>query len=128
MSEDLNKTIKQITDMLSQENLPDNVKGLLSLFANSGGNEGSSPKVSDSRPAAEEKVERNELDENIDMMRKVKKVMDKMSSSSDPRINLLSALRPFLNSRRQKKLNNCVNLLRMSSLTRLFENDEKGSL
>lgn len=126
MSEDLSKKIKQITDMLSQENMPENLKGLLSLLAGSGTGEEPSPKMSESHPAKEEKHERTDLEENIDMMRKIKKVMDRLNSNNDPRINLLFALRPFLNNRRQKKLNNCINLLRMSSLAKLMEDHEKG--
>ena len=126
MSEDLNKKVKQIADMLSQENLPNNLKSLLSLLAGSGGGEESSPKTKESLPAKEEGLERSNLEDNIDMMRKIKKIMDRLNSSNDPRINLLSALKPFLNSRRQKKLNSCINMLRMSRLAKLFEDYEKG--
>ena len=127
MSEDLNKKVKQIADMLSQENLPDSLKSLLSLLAGSGGGEESSPKIKESLPAKEEGLERSNLEDNIDMMRKIKKIMDRLNSSNDPRINLLSALKPFLNSRRQSKLKNCVNILRMSSALRLMDESEKGS-
>ena len=126
MSEDLNKKVKQIADMLSQENLPDNLKSLLSLLAGSGGGEESSPKTKEPLQAKEEGLERSNLEDNIDMMRKIKKIMDRLNSSNDPRINLLSALKPFLNSRRQKKLNSCINMLRMSRLAKLFEDYEKG--
>jgi len=136
MNEDLNKKLKQITDMLSQEDLPDNIKGLLSLLANASSNsEDSSPKAIDSRsanksvdshPAKEDRYEKSEPEDNsTDMMRKVKKVMDRVNTINDPKINLLFALKPFLNSRRQKKLNNCINLLRMSNLVRLMEDPDK---
>jgi hypothetical protein len=127
MSEDLNKKLKQITDMLSQEDLPDNIKGLLSLLASAGSNEDSSPKASVARPVKEDRREKSEPEDgNIDMMRKVKKVMDRVNNVNDPKISLLFALKPFLNTRRQKKLNNCINLLRMSSLARLMEDHDKG--
>lgn len=127
MSEDLNKKIKQIADALGQENIPDNVKGLLSLFANSISDEKSSSKE-DNSSSDEGKESKNELAENVDMIRKVTDVMSKLNSINDPRINLLQAIKPFLNNRRQSKLNNCVNILRMSSLVKLIEeNEKKGS-
>lgn len=127
MSDDLNKKIKQITDILGQENIPDNVKGLLSLLTSSDTKEEPHTLQNTELPSGkEEKSERNELDENVDMVRKVKKVMDKLNTNNDPRINLLTAIKPFLNSRRQKKLVSCIKMLQMSSLTKLFDDHEKG--
>lgn len=118
MSDDLNKKIKQITDILGQENLPDNIKGLLSLFAGSGGK---SENSTEAVVQKEERTDKTETDDSIDMLRKIKKVMDRVSSNNDPRIDLLNAIKPFLNSKRQKSLNNCVKLIRVSSVTRYFD-------
>lgn len=128
MSDDLNKKIKQITDMLSQENMPDNLKGLLSLLTNSGEKADSSAKEADVHPAKEVKNEKNELNENIEMIRKVTKIMDKFNSANDPRINLLMAVKPFLNNKRQMKVANCINILRMSSVARIMDDYDKDTL
>jgi hypothetical protein len=133
MSDDLNKKIKQITDLLGQESVPDNLKGLLNLLASSGGKEDSAPtrvnseKDEDAHPLKENSRSRNEIEENIDMVRKIKKVMDRVNSNNDPRVNLLTAVRPFLSSSRQKKLNNCIKLLHMTSMTRFLEDFDKDS-
>ena len=119
MSDDLNKKIKQITDILGQENLPDNVKGLLSLLAGSGGK--SENNNTEAVVQKEERTDKTELEDNIDMLRRIKKVMDRVNSHNDPRVNLLNAIKPFLNSKRQKSLNNCVKLLRVSGLTKYFD-------
>ncbi|MCX8129045.1 MAG: hypothetical protein N3I35_02970 [Clostridia bacterium] len=127
MSDDLNKKLKQITDILGQDNMPDNVKGLLSLLTNPNNKEESvSPKVTEPPSPREEKSERSELDENMEMIRKVRKVMDKLNINNDPRVNLLTAIKPFLNSKRQKKLGNCIKMLQMSSLTKLVDDQDKG--
>lgn len=126
MSDDLSNKIKQITDILGQENLPDNLKGLLALLA---GPSSSNQEPSSNKPeipvAREKQPERNELDENWEMMQRIKKLMDRASPANDPRVNLLSAIKPFLNSTRQRKLNGCIRILQMSSLVRYLEENGK---
>jgi hypothetical protein len=127
MSDDLNKKIKQIAEALNQEDMPENLKGLISLFANSmESSEKSSPEEKQTDDTHKIRSEKSELEENIDMIRKIKKVMDKINSSSDPRVSLLTALKPFMGSKRQAKISNCINLLRISSLSRLIDDQEIG--
>lgn len=123
MSDDLNNKIKQIADILGQENIPDNVKGLLSALGNQVSNN-TEPDTSKSDENVQ--TRRNETDESLDMVRKVKYVMDRLNSNTNPRINLLKAIRPFLNQSRQKKVHNCIKFLHLSSLTRLMDDQEKG--
>lgn len=126
MADDLNKKIKQITDILGQENLPDNIKGLLSLFAGAGGREEPSQETSEIPVSKEEKAgSRAEPDENVDAVRRIKKVMDRIGTVNDPRINLLAAVKPFLNDKRQKKLDNCIKMLHISRLTKFVEDHDK---
>ncbi len=127
MSDDLSKKIKQITDILGQENMPDNIKGLLSLLANSGSqtkNEAS--ESNDALSVKDEKASKSELEDNLEMIRKVKKVVDRLNSKDDPRINLLNAIRPFLNNTRQKKINNCIKLLHIHNLTKYIDEHDKN--
>jgi len=125
MSDDLNKKIKQITDILGQENIPDNVKGLLSLLTNPGPKEESVPHSMENQiPNREEKRERTDLDENLEMVRKMKRIMDRMGSNNDPRINLLTAIKPFLSTSRQKKVGNAIKMITMTSVARLLEEND----
>lgn len=128
MSDDINKKIGQIADMLSKDELPENLKGLIGLLANSMGKEGPSSKAEETPPAKEDKGEKNDMDENLEMMRKVKKVVDRLNTNNDPRVNLLTAVRPFLNSKRQKHVNNCIKLLTMSSLAKVLDEHDKGDI
>lgn len=132
MSEDLDKKIKQLADLLSQENMQENIKGLLTLLAGKSTDTGSdslSKETNNERPveSKEEKPVRSDVDDNIDMLRKARTIMERLNNINDPRINLLMAIKPFLNSRRQKKLNGCLNIIRMSNLARLLEESETGA-
>lgn len=125
MSDDLNKKIMQIADMLGQEGMPENIKGLLSLLSSSGSSEEAPPRQNDIAVKKEDKHTKSDFDDSFEMMRKVKGMMDRVNPSSDPRLNLITAIKPFLNSKRQQKLSNCMMLLQMSRLSRLMDNNEK---
>jgi len=127
MSDDLNNKIQQIADILGKENMPDNVKGLLSLLASSLGSKDEAPgkTVSEEASSEEPVKKRLEPEDDTETFRKVKKVLDKFNTGNDPRMNLLHAIKPFMNNKRQKKLNNCIQLLQMTSLTRLLNDHEK---
>ncbi|HOV25122.1 MAG TPA: hypothetical protein PK566_02000 [Pseudobacteroides sp.] len=129
MSDDLNKKIKQITDILGQENLPDNVKGLLTLLAGDNKqNEKEVPKESHPEPSNNENNSSNEMQENIEMLTRAKKIFDKLNTKEDPRINLLYSMKPFLNNNRKKKLATCIKLLQMYNLSKLMDETDKGLL
>jgi len=129
MSDDLNKKIKQITDILGQENLPDNVKGLLTLLGGENKqNEKEVPKDPHPEPIINENRSSNEMQENIEMLSRAKKIFDKLNTKDDPRINLLYSMKPFLNNNRQKKLANCIKLLQMYNLSKLVDDTDKSLL
>lgn len=125
MSEDVNKTIKQIADVLGQENLAENLMGLLNMLAGSTGKEEPKTPALSSPEPQEDKVERANQDDSLYSINKLRNMMERINVQNDPRVNLLNAIRPFLGTRRQKNLNNCVRLIQVSSLTRLLD-DEKG--
>lgn len=129
MSEDLNKKIQQIADVLGSDSMPDNIKDLLSVLAGSLGSkkpeETTAKQTEAPPPSREERSSHSEGEDSGDMLRRVKKVMDKVSINNDPRINLLNAIQPFMNPHRQKKIGNCIRLLQMTSLTRLLDDNDK---
>lgn len=126
MSEDMNKKIQQIAELLGQENMPDNVKGLLSLLAGSlEKKEDNTASNIEEEQAKEEKPIRPDINNDSDMLNRVKNIAGSLSAGNDPRINLLHAIKPFMNNKRQKKIGNCIQLLQMSSLARLLDNQDK---
>lgn len=132
MNEDFNQKLKQLTEMLGKEGMPDNISGLLSMLANSSTKEQSGQKVKEEmpvtneKPAKEEKPESNDFQDNVEMVRKMKGMMDNLQNLNDPRINLLTAIRPFLSKSRQKKVGNCIRLFQMTYLSRFFVDNDKS--
>ena len=64
---------------------------------------------------------------NIDMntILKMKSVMEKMNNSNDTRSNLLYSLKPYLRETKQEKLDQYVNLLKVSQIAEVLKNDKK---
>ncbi len=61
---------------------------------------------------------------NIDMntLLKMKSIIEKMNGSNDPRSNLLHSLKPYLRDEKKGKVDQYANLLNMTKLTELFNN------
>lgn len=56
---------------------------------------------------------------------KMKSIMDTFNKKDDPRANLLYSLKPYLRETRKKKIDQYVNLFKITQVTNLFKN-EKG--
>lgn len=126
MSDDLGKKVQQIVQMLGQENAPDNLKELVALLATSlGSKEDNADQIASSDTELEEKSSKTESPINADMLNTARKAMDRLNVGSDPRINLLHAIKPFMNTKRQKKIGNCIQLLQVASLSKLLNEREK---
>jgi len=126
MDDNLNNKIKQITDMLGQENMPDNLKSFLSMLEKPNKENSDSPNANESPPIRDMPNSTNENQNTFEMVHKIKKAMDHFNSANDPRITLLTAVKPFLNEARQKKLTQCVKLLQVSSIAKLMDENGKG--
>ena len=112
MSEDLNKKINQITSILGQEKIPDNIKNLLSNLSNATNADTS-----------------NENDESYQTLKRVKTIMERLNARNhDDRVILLNAVKPFLNLSRQKKLDGLVKILKMVSLSSLLDENQFGNI
>ncbi len=125
MNDDLGKKIAQVADLLGQEGLPDNLKGLLGMLASSNPKQDTSTRAVENSLQKEDRSSKGDLDENLEMVRRIKTVMDKLHSSSDPRINLLTAIKPFLSNKRQKRLGDCIKIINVSSMARLLDDNDK---
>ena len=71
----------------------------------------------------------NHSDPSIDFetIMKVKSIMETMNNKDDPKANLLYSLKPYLRKSKQEKLDQYINLLKISQVTKLFKN-EKGDI
>ncbi len=124
MSEDLNDKVKQIAEMLNKEGMQENLKNIINAFTSSSGKENPN---GEKRAQSENNsgMPGSDMIENMEMMQRIKGVMDRLGSRSDPRVNLLQSVRPFLNEKRQKKLKNCIMLLQFSAVAKLLDEKEK---
>lgn len=75
--------------------------------------------------ASTDKSFKQELDISPEMLNTAMKAMNRIKSVNDPRINLLQAIKPFMNTRRQKKIRNCIQLLQLAGISRLLDDHEK---
>ncbi len=133
MSDDMGDKIKQIADMLGQDansGIPDNVKGLLNMFmsSNNSKDETSSDDNSSEKEKPSEDSSRADTDDLADMARKMKKAMNMLNTNNDPRVNLLNAIKPYLNDNRQKKLQKCMKIIKIGGLTKMLDESEGRSV
>lgn len=126
MSEDLNKKVQQIAQILGQNDLPDNVKELVALIASSIGTKEDNANQPGSHDAAGKETPPAEPAAiNTDFLDTARNTLDRFNAANDPRINLLQAIRPFMNKKRQVKIGNCIQLLKVAGLSRMLGEHEK---
>lgn len=137
MSDDFSQKMKQITDMLGKEGMPENLMGLLStLVSNANMNsdkkenppekENKSQADEQEKPVRENSGDKSVLMDDIEMAKKIRRIMGGFQNTTDPRINLMKAITPFLNNSRQQKVANCIRLFEMINLTRFVAENEKN--
>lgn len=62
---------------------------------------------------------------DIETLMKMKSIIEKLNTNNSPNSNLLYSLKPYLRKSKQSKLDQYVNLMKLSQVTDLFKN-EKG--
>ncbi len=141
MSDELDNKIKQISEIFGQQGNEENIKKVLQMLSSASNTEESRESNSNSQNSNSQSSNhqnsnhqmfdnssgsRQNIDNNLEMVRKAKTILDTVNSSKDSRVNLLNAIMPFLNNTRRDKCNKCINLLRMSSMAKIFTEMEKG--
>lgn len=113
--EDMSGLLKQFSTMVNNNSLPDNIKDALSHFHSS-----ESSSSSDKSDCSNESSNTSSSIPNIDieMLLKIKSIMDKVNNKNDPRTNLLLSLKPYLNDVRKEKLEQYI---QFSNLSKAFE-------
>lgn len=135
-------TMNKLNSMLNNGNIKDMLSQIppdtLKNFSNMINNNSNSASQSNNNTVKQEKVNTNNSNaqgstnnssnfnnfdfSNIDMnmVMKMKSAMEKMNHSSDPRSNLLQSLKPYLREEKKSKLDQYSNLLNMTTLIELF--------
>ena len=98
---------------------PDMIDNLVKMLKNSGINDSSNSNVN------HENIENsNNSSNNIDFetIVKMKSILDNINNSSNQDSNLLYSLKPYLRKSRQAKLDQYINILKISQVSKLFSN------
>lgn len=62
---------------------------------------------------------------DMNMMLKMKSIMENLNSSNDPRSNLLYSLKPYLRDEKRGKIDQYANLLNFAKVAEVFKSDNK---
>lgn len=113
MSQDMEKNLNQIKDLLSGSSAQDNFRNMLNLLGKQ--NSESSSQSDESKNSS------NTFDtETLQMFFKIKQVLDASQKGNDPREKLLNSLKPYLNDKKKDKLTDCLTILKMINLWETF--------
>ena len=121
--------MEQLSNMLSSnENVPDNIKEMLSGMINS-----STPNNSNQENILNNEQENINDNSNpfsnidFDMILKAKRIAQTMSNNNDPRKNLLLSLKPYLKEDKKDKIDQYIQFLSLSKVIEEFGPDLFGS-
>ena len=115
-SNDLNNLLSQVSPEMIN-----NLSNILNSNAQTSSQNSSNQNINNS-------TSNNNNNFNLDMntIMKMKSIMENMNNKNDPRANLLYSLKPYLRESKQKKLDQYVNLFKITRLSNFFKN-EKGA-
>lgn len=113
MSDDLSDLINNVKKMVDSGNIPDDIKNVLNNINNSSSTSSSNNQYN------------NTMNLDMDTILKMKSVIDNLNQSNDPRSNLLYSLKPYLRDSKKGKLDQYVNLLNMTKIADLLNNQKE---
>lgn len=114
MSESMDKALNQLKDMLSTDEGQRQIEDAL----------GSAFDLGDSGLPSE-KASQNPF--NMDTFMRIKGIMDK-AQADDPRIRLLTSLRPYINKNRSRHIDNAIKIMTIGKLPYLLRDNIKRDL
>ncbi len=111
-NEDMSELFKKFSSMINENNIPDDMKNILSSLASNANNSDSTASDSDNN--------RNDSSIDFETILKMKSIMEKLKSNNDPRANLLKSLKPYLKESRREKVDQYIKLFGMSKALEMF--------
>lgn len=119
MSDNLEKNIKQIADLLSKDDVADSLKKLLGNLIDS----------NESSRETEEKSEQKQSSRTVsaDDMKVVEhmvRAVSELKNTENPGVNLLMSLKPFIRQTRSGTLRDCVKMLHMAKIYEYMQKSE----
>lgn len=108
MSDNMSNLMNQISNMLNSNEIPDDIKNMMSNLSKS--QKDSSTSYTASPNEISNSSQAPDLD--IETIMKIKKIMDSMKETkNDPRANLLRSLKPYLKDSRKEKVEQYIQFL-----------------
>lgn len=93
---------------------PEMIHNLSNLFSSNSNNNNNINSNSNSEPSID-----------INTILKMKTIIDSMNQKNDPRANLLYSLKPYLRENKKSKLDQYVNLLKMTKIADIMKTEKK---
>lgn len=105
---------------------PEMIDNLAKSLKNKNFQTNSSTDTTNNKSSSTKSTENN-ISLDFDTILKIKTVMESFNQKDDIRSNLLYSLKPYLRESRQKKIDQYVNLFKLSGITKLLKK-EKGEI
>lgn len=125
-----NNEISSLMDMLNnmdKDQLANGMNQLNKMLNTAPSNNSNSPNASNNSSnsySSNNSSSPNLSSLDFETITKIKSIMDKINSSDDPKSNLLYSLKPYLRDSKKAKLDQYVNLLKISEVTGLFKSNK----
>lgn len=128
MNEDMSNLMNQINKMLGNNEIPDNIKNIMSQFSSNTNQTNSSLSHNNSDNSQNKNQLNNDTsssdnsqssmpDFDIGTMMKMKQIIDSMNANkNDPRANLLLSLKPYLKDSRKEKVDQYIQIFKMGKV------------
>lgn len=119
MGEDMSDLVQKMSEMLRNNEIPDNVKAIMNNLASSNSNTSHANQNSSTECEnnADDNNSSNDFNIDFDMMLKMKSIIDSMNKQqNDPRANLLKSLKPYLKPSRKEKVDQYIKLFSMGKV------------
>ena len=119
---DMDRALSQLKDMLSNEEGQKQLENIIGSITG-GGEPADTPGVPSSVSVPRSGSGQNSMPFNLNMdsVMKIKGIMEGMQSNDDPRVGVLSALRPYISSRGHH-IDNAIKILSLGKLPALLKN------
>ena len=108
MEEDMSNVLGKFQDILKEKNI--DLNSVLGSSSNEKNNKDNNS---------------NSFDFDINIILKMKNILDKINNQINPRNNLLYSLKPFLRKDKKEKLEQYIKISNILSIIELLGNDEK---
>lgn len=115
--EDMSNLISEFSKAIEKNGIPDNLKDIINNMNSNNNKENNSKNNNDVSS-----FDFNNID--IQTFLKLKSAMDKMNSKDNPNTKLLQALKPYLKTNKKEKLDQYIQLMNISSIIELLNNNE----